>query len=242
MKKIIVFFTLAIIANSACAQWTNNYGTCISYGQRNLSIAQINGADTAVFDMKLFNLGFNVFFYTKYHLGVEQQNNNKNNKRRRNTDENKPYTLSLGGPIGLGLNAGGSSINGFGLQYFYTAAPGLDINFLNSKPNSNDNFGFFAGVGLAITGANSYSGSFTQVNKPYTSGMVSRASIVEFKPSSIVVGPELRAGIDIGKGMGGSSSAFHLHVRYQPSLFKTGLNYYHIGFFMPFLNGGRNGW
>jgi hypothetical protein len=240
MKKniLLIIFVLSMITANAQTNWTFSSGIGFMFAPaKTLYINEINAnKDTSVYQYKIIAQGFSFFMYPKYHF-VEAQSKSRSKSRRRSSNDDKPYDFSVGIPFMLGF--GGIFSNGNGntqTSFMYTAAAMADINFGGCRANSETPMGAYIGVGF---GAANTSQAQIISDKPVDKALFSNkyktvTDIYGYTASALGVGPQIHAGFEYGTA---TQNKFGLHVGYQPSVNKNGLNYYIIGLQIPFSRG-----
>jgi hypothetical protein len=240
MKKIVlsILFTFSLLVMNAQSNWTFSTGIGYMFApSKMLYINEINSNnDTSVVQYKILAQGLSFFMYPKYHF-VEVQQKSKNRSRRRSSNDEKPYDFSVGIPFMLGF--GGIFGNGNGTtqtSFMYTAALMADINFGGCRANSESPMGAYIGVGFgaANTSQAQIISQVTVDNSLFSNTYKTVSNLNGYSPSALGVGPQIHAGFEYGSS---TQNKFGIHVGYQPSINKNGLNYYIIGLQIPFSRG-----
>jgi hypothetical protein len=227
MKKILALVMAGSISCSTFAQFTTVTGLTLNISDKrpdNISIA--NGPSGAVnyYYVKSQATMVNLLIYPKYHfLGAAPKQASTRSKRK--PEPPKPFSLSAGLPLQIGMNFGGGS-NGF--SFAYAAGLASDINFGNFRANDNESVaGFFAGAGFGVMNTNQLSvdPNVPQLPVKPAGNPPLYASFTEFentfKYRGLSIGPLVHLGAQIETGR----STIGIRAGYQIGLNSFGKDY-----------------
>ncbi|MFM2387509.1 MAG: hypothetical protein RL660_2266 [Bacteroidota bacterium] len=224
MRFLLIAFCALIFGNTASAQWTFMSGLRMSVSDSKKDYFAIsNGSAPAdYYYYRTQGFLYNLVAYPKYHFYGGQA---PTSKGKRKAPPAKPYSLSIGAPILLGLNLGAFT------NISYSAGLSADINVGNCRPTGSANrVGAFAGIGFGVVNTNQLSALeeiTQQPNKP-SGSFTTYANSTEFnskhKFRGLSIGPNVHAGgqLDLGRSMIGAA------IGYQIGLNNYGKNYTNI--------------
>jgi hypothetical protein len=227
MKKIMALVIASGFSVGAFAQFTTVTGLTLNISDKradNFSVPDGPGGALNYYYINTQATMVNLLIYPKYHfLGAAPKQTSSRSKRK--PEPPKPFSLSIGAPLQIGLNFGGGP-NGF--SFAYAAGLAADINFGNFRPSDSKSIGgFFAGAGFGIMNTNQLSvdPNIRQLPAKPAGNAPLYNSLNEFQTTfkyrGLSIGPLLHAGAQIETGR----STIGLRAGYQIGLNNFGKDY-----------------